>query len=116
LPLGGVGFGLGLWVGEGFGLAVFDDVGVGEEVGVAVVAVGVAVERALATEDGVVDAWPAAAVGSSSKPIAATAAPASAHSRASRDTRLDRELKVFLAGVVGVWSHDRAASLRSLRT
>jgi hypothetical protein len=113
-------------VGDGFGFGVLVGVGVAVGVTVAVgVAVGVAVEPAGADEDGAADAGPAV-IGSSSNPVAITAAPARANSRASRDTRLDRELKVFLAGVVGdscgqrlmgtPGSHDCAASLRSLRT
>lgn len=91
-----MGFGVAVVVGEGVGVAVC--VGVAVTVGVGV---AVTVDLALATEDRAADAGPAA-MGSSSSPAAIKAAPASAHSRAAIDSRLDRELKVFLAsGVSG---------------
>jgi len=83
-----VGFGETVFVGVGVGVAVC--------VGVAVAGtVGVAAAAALETKDGSADACPAA-IGSSSRPVAIMVAPVNAHSRATRDMRLDRELKVFL--------------------
>jgi hypothetical protein len=101
-------------VGVGVGVAVVVGVGVGEAVTVAdgvAVGVGVGVADELVTEadgDWAADACPAAA-DSSGNPMAIKAAPASAHSRAARDSRLDRELKVFLAsGVSGTGGVERA--------